>query len=337
MAAGYRLLLVDIHWLDVEGRVFGPGYLLLDRGRVAALEPGEPGEEEQYAEMVAGGPGRLVVPGFAGLAAPELYVARGLVAGAEAVAALLGEGEAAGIVERHGVVETYYATLMAAWDAALNGVTRLLVVSRHPAAAAQAVADSGLAGTVLVPDETCRGTPLGMHRLEEELEEARGRGADLARVEMRPASCREDGGGWSITGKGLFYQGKALPTWEKGGQNFLLPLTAPWPLLYSTRGAAWRLLVLELHQALSPGYEAYTGAGHLAMVDLEEPPGWLPPEAACPACLGPLSPRVETVVSEGRVVVDGGEHLYLGARAAAEAHEKLKEPAAEAVRILGLE
>jgi len=325
------LLLVDIYWLTRSGDPMGPGYALLDHGRVAALEPGEPGEEEQYAEMVAGGPGRLVVPGFAGLAAPELYVARGALPPGGAAKALLGESAAASLIEEHGITESYYAALMAAWDAAVNGITRLIVASRYPAAAAQAVSDSGLAGLILVPDESCRGTPLGAHSLDEAMDDARRRGADLARVELAPLGCGDKcTAPWCLDGEGIHHPlAASAPT----PREWLLPLTAPWELLYTTHGAAWSLLVEQLHRAASNSYEPYNSAAHLTVLDLTQPPAWVPPRAACPACLGPGRPSVETVISEGRVVVDGGEPMYIGSTAAAEAARRLEPLAARARKL----
>jgi len=323
LAMEYRLLLVDVYWLTESGEALGPGYVLVDRGRLASIEPGEPGEEEQYAEMVAGGLGRLVLPGMAGVAVPELYVARGALGPGEAPRALLGSSSAGSLLEEVGVAESYYATLVAAWDAMLNGITRLIVVSRSPAAAAQALSDAGLTGLVLVPDDTCRGTPLRGHALDEAMEEARKKGADMARVHMAPLSCGGCGDGWCLDENGLHHP--ALRPHGEAPIEWLLPTTAPWSLLYATHGAAWRLLVEALHRAAEPGYQPYRGAAHLAVLDLTQPPAWVPPVAACPACLGPTAPRVETLISGGRVVVDGGEPLQVGATAAAEAAARLEK------------
>lgn len=331
MTAGYRLLLVDVYWLDEAGERYGPGYVLLDRGRVAALEPGEPGEEEQYAEMVAGGPGRLVVPGFAGLAAPELYILRAGLSPGEAWRALLGEHPVSGLLEGFGPVESYYATLIAAWEAALNGITRLVVLSVNPAAAAQAVSDAGLAGLVLAADESCGATPLGGGAVDRVLDEARRRGADLARVKVAPLSCGRCGGAWCLSREGLTAPGGGEVA-PQGAREWLLPITAPWAMLYTGGGAAWRLLVATLHRAVEPSYEPLAGMAHLSVLDLSQPPGWCPARAASPSCLGPLPPRVETLVAEGRVVVDGGESLYAGSTAAAEAARRLGELAEKAAR-----
>jgi len=314
---GLRVLLADVYWLTPGAAVEGPGYVYISRGVVEAVEPGEPGEEEQEAEMVAGGPGRLVVPGFAyAVLVPEAYPLRGLAA-EEGLGAL----EA---VTRMGAEDAYYASLMMLADAALNAYTRLVLAAAEPAAAAKAATDAGLEATVLVPVDPGCPAPLRPRSLEDERRLAAELGADLARIPMEPLACSPGAApaAWQLD------PGSMTLTAPHGAADPLPAAPAappsPWSLLAEKGAEAWRLLVKAAHLAAEEGYTPLTGKAHLAVLDLSEPPGWLPsPEAACPRCLGPTTPRVETVLSGGRIVVDGGEHLYIGSEAAAEASRRL--------------
>ena len=317
MRRGIRLLLADVYWLTPGGSVEGPGYVYISRGVVEAVEPGEPGEEEQEAEMVAGGPGRLVLPGFAyAVLVPEAYPARGLAAG-EGIAALEP-------LARIGAEDAYYATLMLLADAGLNAYTRLVLAAAEPAAAAKAATDAGIEATVLVPVDPGCPAPLGPRSLEDERRLAAELDADLARIPMEPLACSPGAApaAWQLdpdTASLSPPHGAAGPV-----PVALAAPPSPWSLLAEKGMEAWKLLVETAHVAAEEAYTPLTGKAHLAVLDLSEPPGWLPsPAAACPRCLGPTTPRVETVLSGGRVIVDGGEHLYVGSEAAAEASRRL--------------
>lgn len=320
MRQGFRVLLADVHWLDERGEPQGPGFMVIRDGRLALVDVGEPPEEEQFAEMVAGGAGRLVVPAFSmGLVSPESYALRGfpevlpdaLVSGGwwlEAVASMSGE-------------EAYYASLMMFYEAAVNGYTTVIAYTPHPRPVAEALRSAGLRGLILAPGPGCpvkAGEP--------------GEG-EIAGVKISVLRCSETpSSGYVLTGDGVLYvDGKpvyALPPWRSG----LSPAPGvalasnPWCLLSGPRSAeAYRALVVTGHRLLEPGYQPLEGAANLIVVNASEPPAWLASLSyAGPSALGPTRPRVETVFSWGRVVIDGGDHMYLGPSRAEEAAGKLR-------------
>ncbi len=327
-----RVVFVDVHWLGSDGVVEGPGFLYLRGGRIAALEPGEPWEEAQYSEMVAGGPGRLVVPGFAGIVVPESYALRWLPA-LEAARELLEGGRLAEAISGLGYWEAYSAALMAAADAGYNGFTRLIALTPNPGPVAKAVTDAGLEAVILVP-QGCGGLDAGIG-LHEALEEARRSGADMTRLEFVLLDCKKEGeGAWSLKGGCLSSpQGRRWcpPPWSSGLPAFIAAgAAAPWPLLSGAAGPgsmeAYRALTLEAHREAVKDYEPLTGTAGFMVLDASEPPGWLPltPGVNAVAALGPSRPRLETLVAGGRMVIDGGEHLLVGSDAAAEARRKLR-------------
>lgn len=321
MRQGFRVLLADVHWLDETGEPRGPGFIAIRDGRVSLVDVGEPPEEEQYAEMVAGGAGRLVVPAFSmGLVSPESYVLRGfpgvapdaLVSGGwwlEAVASMSGE-------------EAYHASLMMFYEAALNGYTTVVAYTPHPRPVAEALRGAGLRGLVLAPGPGCPVKAGGA---------VEGGAAGVRVAELR---CAETPAakGYTLTGDGILHVDGApvygLPPWRSGVSPApgVAMAANPWCLLSGPRSLdAYRALVLTGHRLVEPGYQPLEGAANLVVVNAGEPPGWIPSLGyAGPSALGPTRPRVETVFSWGRIIVDGGDHMYLGPSSVEEAARKLQ-------------
>jgi len=326
---GAAVLFFEVYWLDVDGEPVGPGYVYVRGGVVEAVEPGEPPEEMQYAEMVAGGPGRLVLPGLLlGPVVPETYVLRGLVGPGDALGLLRGEGWAAEAVASMSGAEAYHAALMMFYEAAVEGYTAVVAVTPHPIEVARALDAAGLWGLVLAPR--------GCGALDAEPPAGDALPGE-ARVSIGVLDCtpRPGPGAFRLTGEGLIEApgGDRFepPPWR--GRGAPAPVTAaaasPWPmfsgLTHPEPREAYRWLAWRGYRLL-PGHEAYEplrGPASLVVLDYSEPPGWLPEPAGVEA-LGPARPRVETVMSRGRMVVDGEEHLYLGRSAAEEAARTLR-------------
>ncbi|KSW12400.1 hypothetical protein CF15_06635 [Pyrodictium occultum] len=321
-----RILFHDIYYFDEDGVAHGPGYIRLSGGGVDGIGEGEPPEEMQAAELVAGGPGRIVYPGFASPPVYlELYPFRSQLDGVEPRE--YPWSSVASRVAQLGEREAYYAALMAAYDLALHGYTRVIAIDPHLEAVARAIIDSGLEGAVLYP-QGCSLTP--RRSFEEALRGLEARGIDRSKVRVGVALCGpEPPEGVPEKAEVVYRMDNGVLEAPGAGQLRLEPLypheASPWSLMSRGRLDAYKTLAKGIHGVLDPGYRVYGAPAHLVVVDASEPPGWLPePRAARPWSLTASRPRVETVVSGGRLVVDGGEHLLIGADAALKASEALR-------------
>ncbi|HIQ23679.1 MAG TPA: hypothetical protein EYH50_01360 [Pyrodictium delaneyi] len=338
-----RILFYDVYYFDENGVVHGPGYIHVSAGTIDYIGLGEPPEEAQYAELVAGGPGRIVYPGFASLPVfLESYPFRHLLADIDPVEYM--ESSVADQVRSMGSREAYYSALMALYELTMHGYTRVVSIDPHVDAVARAIIDAGLEGAVLYP-HGCGLTP--RKEFTELLKRMEEQGIDRRRVSVGIAMCGsteppEEAMKWAE----LVYSLEARSLWVPDGSEQavteqrktaipgpMYPHTAsPWTLMASREHRdVYTLLTQTIHMLFDPGYSVYGEKRpvYLVVVDATEPPGWLPaPEYARPWSLSGSRPRVETVVSGGRLVVDGGEHLAIGSNAARQASEAIR-------RILG--
>jgi cytosine/adenosine deaminase-related metal-dependent hydrolase len=324
-----RLLFVDVYWFNENGVLEGPGYIALRSGIIEGMGIGEPPEEMQYAEYLAGGSGRVVLPGFIlGPIVPETYMFKDAISVYDALDIVKGSSRISKYIANLGSEEAYYASLMMFYEAAMNGYTSVIAVSPNAGAVTRALEDSGLYGLVLVPEE-CGYYHGGLSASEQ---------TSLQRVKLGKIYCRSrpKGEGVELADDGLVYvEGEPLfelPPWN--GEAVPGPGTAlaanPWPLLsglYKLEPLkVYKQLTLTGYYLLDSSYQLYKGQANLVVVDSSEPPSWLIPQRGITVkYLSPSRPRVETVVSMGRIVIDGGEHMYIGSSKADEARKKLSK------------
>ncbi|ALL01016.1 hypothetical protein Pyrde_0968 [Pyrodictium delaneyi] len=340
-----RILFYDVYIVDEKGAVQGPGYIHISAGTINYIGIGEPPEEAQYAELVAGGPGRVVYPGFAAPAVfLEMYPFRHLLVDVRPQE--YPESKIAERVRSMSSREAYYAALMALHELSMHGYTRVVAVDPHIDAVARAIIDSGLEGAVLYPYGCSLAPTQDFNELVKKIEEY---GIDRRRIRVGIMVCEDREPPEVVLEKAeLVYTRRSGMLKASSGERSIVisprplegavpgplyPHTAsPWALLAQHNGwnprDVYRALTQTLHEILEPGYRVYEKGrpAHIVVVDVSEPPGWLPtPEYAAPWSLSGSRPRVETIVSGGRLVVDGGEHLAVGSNAARQASEVLRQ------------
>jgi len=306
-----RILFTDVYFDDGTGSIRGPGYIYLKDGIIAGYGEGEPPEELSLAEMVVSGEALVVYPGLSTLlTVVELYPFRSIVGGKLDVTRLLrGEGCLARVLREVSGDAAYYASLMAFYELAMLGVTRPLVLALNPSEVGRAMRDSGLQGAVIVP----KGCGFSVEASE-----------PPAGVPVLELSCEcHEGKGLCLREGSICYHGRCMPPTDPPVHPE--PWLSPWHVMcYSGRGA-YDAYILDGHMLVEEGYKPLSGKAHLVAIDVSEPPGWsVTPKAALAWTLA-SRPRIEIVVSGGAVVVDGGEHLYLGRDAARRAAEKLRD------------
>lgn len=324
-----RILLTDIYWFNVNGVLDGPGYVYLNNGILEMMGPGEPPEEAQYAEYLAGGNGRVVVPGFVlGPIIPETYILRDFIDVNETIDIVMGVSRLSRHIVNMNSKEAYYASLMMFYEAALNGYTSVIAITPNVSAVARALEDSGLYGLVLAP------IGCGYYDAKTVASEYTG----LQNVKTGRIYCRDKPSGrdFELTSEGIIYvNGEPLyklPPWN----NDITPspgtalAASPWPLFSGLYGLdplkAYNHLILTGYKPLDSSYKPYKGLANLVVVDTTEPPSWfIPMRGLTVKYLSPTRPRIEMVVSMGRLVVDSGEHMYIGSSKTREAQEYLSK------------
>ena len=305
-----RVLFADIYYDDGSGRVRGPGYIHVKDGFIVGYGEGEPPEELALAELVISGESLVVYPGLAAVAvAVEFYPFRSLLPGRLQLEKLLSKPDSciAKVVGEAGGDAAYYAALMAFYELALNGVTRVYPIAFHPSEVARALKDSGLDGLVLAP-AGCR--------LEAEPPTTAPPGVDI--VELR---CTGGGRGARLDGGRLCVNGRCIAVDRP--PVHVEPWVSPWQRMLESGFGGYRAYILEGHRLADGGYEPLKGKAYLVAVDVGEPPGWMPSPKLARAWTLSSRVRVDTVVSAGNIVVDGGEMLPVGRDAARRAAEKL--------------
>jgi len=322
------ILLADVYIVGVEDwRARGPGYVYVADNSVKRVGLGEPPEDLQYADLFIAGEARIVMPGL--LLPPvmlEAYPLRGLLRPEDALPLIRGDHKVSRIVARMSWDEAYYAALMMLYEASLNGYTAVIALTPSPDPVKKAIEDAGLYGMVISLSE-CWNTGEW---------EARG----SSRVKVDVLACEGKGEGRvSLGGDGaISYNGRKmfkLPPWRRE----IIPapgipnLASPWLHLAGATGLeaeeVFGQLTIEAYRIIEEDYEPYKSDANIIVVDVSEPPSWLPsPEAFTPRHLAPTRPRIETLLSQGRIVVDHEHHMYIGrelARKASQILQQLKE------------
>ena len=320
---GIAVLFVDVHIVDSNGDIVGPGYVRVSDGVISHIGAGEPPEEAQLAELVLGGRGRLLYPGFgAALVYPETYILRDYIMDGNG----LPDESVLECVREMNEEEAYYSSLMAFYEMSLAGYTWIIALSPHADAVARALKEAGLSGAALaLVKDTSELKDLP------ELERDVGNQVVLGIAVTKPVpseasikgikcviedSCNIYCGNQRIVPFGCRGEGVIAPVY---------PFVTPSQIMRKYRVQGLLSLVRDAHRLVSKEYTPL-GKGtraHITVYDVNEPPSWMGSlELASPYMLTPLA-RAETLVSEGRLVIDGGEHLFLGPEASEKAMEVL--------------
>jgi hypothetical protein len=318
-----RVLFADVYFDSGKGRVSGPGYIHVKDGFIVGYGEGEPPEELALAELVVSGEALVVYPGPALAAvAVELYPFRSVLPGRLKLEDVLLKPSrcVSEAVRSLGGDAAYYAALMAFYELALAGATRVYPVAFHPAEVARALRDSGLSGAILVP----RGCAL----------EAEPPDSTPPGVQVVELHC--SGGGEAVLGEGRLCIGdRCIPTGKP--PVHVEPWVSPWQRMLETGFEGYKAYIVEGHRLADEGYRPFTGKAYLVAVDVAEPPSWMPDPRSAKAWRLGSRVRVDTVVSAGSIVVDGGEMLSVGRDAARRAAEKLGDVVRRVEQLCGEE
>ena len=300
-----KLLFADVHVLGV-GWSIENGYVYVVDENIEGVGEGEPPLEYQYAEMVSGGRGRLVVPGFTAYTIASSYAFRALVKPPKLYS----------VIGRLSYEQAYYASLLAFYELSISGFAAVISVEPNPEPVARALYDSGLGGLILIPLNCSGFKPIDNPKklLDILLQKYKGR------VRVGLLACG---------GKPDWVSEEAIVV---SGEPPLKLVWNPWLVLGEDVELGLKKLVLEPSRSLGLGEPLKPKSkANLVVVDVSEPPAWMPSTKLVGwEWLAGSVPRVETVVSWGNLVVDGGQHLYVGV----EACRKAKQVLAEAVEKL---
>ncbi len=319
---GIATLFVDVYIVNSNGSIIGPGYVRVSDGVISHIGIGEPPEEAQLAELVLGGRGRLLYPGFgAALVYPETYILRDYINGDG-----LPDKSILECIKEMNEEEAYYSSLMAFYEMSLAGYTRVTALSPHPSAVARALKEAGLVGAVLalVEDASKLKDFSGLKR-------DMGNEVVLGAAITRPVSSEVliEGIRCIVEDKcNIYCNDRIIVPFGCEGEGIIAPVypfVTPSQIMQKYRAQGLLSLIRDAHRLISKDYAPLDkGArAHIAVYDVSEPPSWIGPlELASPYMLTPLA-RAETLVSEGRLVIDGGEHLFLGPEASEKAMEVL--------------
>jgi hypothetical protein len=306
-----RVLFADVYYDDGAGKVFGPGYIHVKDGVILGYGEGEPPEELSLAELVISGEALVVFPGPAlALVAVELYPFRSILGGRLKAENLLFKPDKCVrmILEQLRGDAAYYSALMAFHELAVNGVTRVYPLAFNPSEVGKALKDSGLDGVVLVPKGcaleagSVEGVPGGIEALE--------------------LSCKREGRAW-LEQERMCINNMCVNLDEP--PVHFEPWISPWHRMLDHGFKGYMGYIREGHKMFEKEYEPFKGKAYLVAIDVGEPPGWVPdPKYAKAWTLGSRV-RVDTVISSGNIVVDGGEMLSIGRDIARKASERIRE------------
>ncbi len=321
---GIATLFVDVHIVNSNGGIMGPGYVRVSDGVISHIGIGEPPEEAQLAELVLGGRGRLLYPGFgAALVYPETYILRDYVNGDG-----LPDKSVLECIREMNEKEAYYSSLMAFYEMSLAGYTRVIALSPHAGAVARALKEARLVGAVLaLVKDTSELKDLS--RLRQDVSNQVVLGAAVTKPVLSETPV--EGIKCTIEDKcSIHCDNRLIVPFGCRGEGIVAPVypfVTPSQIMRKYRVQGLLSLTRDAHRLVSRDYTPLDrGArAHIAVYDVSEPPSWMGPlELASPYMLTPLA-RVETLVSEGQLVIDNGEHLFLGPEASERAMEILED------------
>ncbi len=343
-----RTLIVDsMIWLF--DRLVEKGYVLIDNTIVKELGEGEPPPEAQLVDNIVGGEGRIVLPSpLTPLMAPEAYAIRHFLADTNSFKEII--HVLAKVFRLVGDEASYYSSLMAFAEASLLGFSGGVFIAVNVEAVAKALSDSGLWGIVLGlacshnPSQELAGAEqyrvpgrvlLGIATCSREEAENLQRELASKGVSVEATAIVGDRAVEVILNKGS-YTLHAVRLWVK---HLIMAVTSPWLManrwIWDRDALEARRLVFEdIHQAAFGHKPLVRGSpANIVIIDASEPPLLVTKNVeGLLDYLSTSTPRVETVFVTGTPIVDGHQHLFVGAEASAKARqvfedswEKMKE------------
>jgi cytosine/adenosine deaminase-related metal-dependent hydrolase len=331
-----RILIVD-STIVLRDRVVPRGFVFIEEGWVKAIGEGEPDESYQLADTLIGGGERIVLPPAVALfTLPEVYGLRYLPLNPYKV--LRNDKFRRKLLEDDEVA--YYMSLIAFYELAVQGYASTVAVSVNPVQAARALSNSGLWGFIVLP--LCG---INFKDATALLQEAKKRG-DPSRVKLGIAYCTS--GERYLAKRAADDVGAELVV-EVGFERAYLSLgelsvsvdysmisARPSPATFSLlpfwvslnphlnpkAHEALDHLLYSSYQLLKGKYPLTKGSpADVLVVDVSEPPSMVFTYSSLIAQLASAPPRVETLISHGSIVVDGGQHLFVGGEACRRARE----------------
>ncbi len=343
------------------------GYVYVDGGVVRSVGEGEPPVEYEAAELVVGGRGRLVVPGFASAHTHLLlYPLRHLVEHGDPASSGLAEW----VAERLGREEAYRLALLALYELTMHGVTMVAAMDPFGEPVARAMRAAGVRGVAVIPLPGCRYSRSDWREELELLVERRGGG-----VEVGVAACTVDDVELGIRLRrehGVVLYGHppaanrdprvdvALHAEDDVEHPRRVYIPAPGAVppkpaalgldavgignpLRAALVAAWQgmgyrdaLLAVTIEayrvNGLEGGVIEKGKPGDLVVFDVSLPPGLPPRRETLERLLLDAELRVEMVLAGGYPIVDQGTHLLIQESVVRDALRLAEEVAEEALR-----
>ncbi len=329
------MLLVDVYIVEGSDSIVGPGYVRIASGVISHIGVGEPPEEARLAELVLGGAGRLLYPGFgAALVYPETYIIRDYIGQHKG----LPGSNVEECIREMSSEEAFYSILMALYEMSLAGYARVILATPHVSAAIRAVQEAGIDAAILVPvrDADELDTVLQLIKDSSVLLGL------LAPKKLESLVSSEDVKARCIVENecSITCNNKSIIPFGCEGDGVIAPLypfVTPAQILWLYRDQGLVSLTEEAHKLVDKEYVALgkENKAYISVYDLSEPPSWIGPiDYATPYVLTPLV-RVETLISAGRLVVDSGEHLFLGPGVSEKASNVLLSVRKRCKKVLG--
>ncbi len=314
----------------VGGEVY-EGYLFIDGSRVAGRGEGEPPEEYQWADLVVGGPNRLAIVGLSTLPASLETIAYRSRLYTHSFHSFLSSKEAGWIASTLSEEHAYYSALLSVYELVAGGYSFIVSADPHALAVARALRDTGVHGAVLVPFD-CQYSPSSPEAVVEELAGNGAGGVEAGIYTCSPERAPELSE--SYTGLPvLSFKSSGLVVARKGEEAVIGPASvvekaAVGPMRVLSAFTALTITVVEgmsVAGGLGLLTSLYTllgnGKADVTVVEAEEPP-------CHPMSLENLagcSPRIETLVSNGTLLVDTGQAIMFSVDELRKAAQVVKE------------
>lgn len=297
------------------------GYIYVEGDTIRAIGEDDPPEELQLAELVIGGPGRLAVVGLTTIASLEALPYRSKLY-AHTLTGFLSSSEAGKIARNTSRERAYNAALLGLYELVVHGYSSVISIDPHAEVVARAYRDTRASGAILVP-MGCKYSP------EKPLEELDGL------LQAKPPGvlagillCGEEK---SLTGEiSSSYPEAVIATLSRQEMRAILPhsqnheiIVADLGLLDEATTGPMRILspfiaitiitskghsVPEALEALTQPYHALReGKADITIVEALEPPCYPPSIENLAGC----TPRIETLISGGALLVDTGQPIIL--------------------------
>lgn len=322
------------------------GFIYLRDGRVEAVGKGEPPEELRYPELLISGEGRLVTPGLSSaITAVSLYPLRYRVND-------LAWNDLSDYMSMLTRTDLYYLAALSFMELVSRGVTSALVADVFLDNVARAANDVGIYVTLAVPYECGikdfepeSEVKLLLSRWHERVEGVKAAvlycgdppsrfvnemaSLGLRVYALKPRTARSDvisvnpveGGG-----RNVIRYGRDVVRWSPE-EGLGIGVRPSYSMVDVVKEVTWRLKVhpLDVIAAASTlntkllgfsnmGSLDVSSKANIVMFNTSEPPGWPAPSSLEPLVRAIVEGdlRVETVIVNDDVLVDGGETLTVG-------------------------